>query len=223
MAGDDVTATVPGGNRFVIFDMDGTLIDSNALLAEVTDRYLARRALPGSDEFNQQVKPMSLHGYCQSIRDFANSTEPLAATVEEVTRYVEDVYAAGVPPKPGAREYVAALSRQQVRLCVASATERYLVESTLEGLGILQHFSFVISVSEVGRTKEFPDVFLEAARRLGAAPAEVTVFEDSTAAMRAGKSAGFHVVGVHDDDTWDVAEQREICDHYVQDFQELLR
>lgn len=218
-----MTAVVPGGNRFVIFDMDGTLIDSNALLGEVTVRYLARRGLPGSEEFNQQVKPMSLTGYCESIHGFAKSTEPLAATVEEVTRYVEEVYAGGVLPKPGARRYVEALSRQQVPLCVASATEQYLIESTLEGLGLLRHFSFVISASEVGRSKEFPDVFLEAARRLGAAPQEVTVFEDSTAAMRAGKGAGFYVVGVHDEDTSDVAQQQAICDHYIHDFEELLR
>lgn len=216
------TARMPGGNRFAIFDMDGTLIDSNALLADVSVRYFAARGLPADDDFNEQAKPMNLERFSECIRNHAHSTEPLAATVDEIRRYIEEVYAAGVPPKPGAREYVAALAGQRVPLCVASATERYLVESTLEGLGLLRYFSFVISASEVGRTKEFPDLFLEAARRLGAAPDEVTVFEDSTAAMKAGKSAGFYVVGVHDEDTRDAAEQREICDHYIQDFEELL-
>lgn len=216
-------ATVPGGSRFVIFDLDGTLIDSNPQLAQVSGRYFAARGLPPSEEFNEQAKPLNLERFCESIRDRAKSEEPLAATIDEVTRYIEEVYAAGVPPKPGAREYVEALAGQQVRLCVASATERRLVEGALAALDLLRHFSFVVTVGEVGRSKEFPDVFLEAARRLGApGPGEVTVFEDSTAAIRAAKGAGFHVVGVHDDDTGDVDEQRRLCDRHIRSFEELL-
>ena len=83
-------------------------------------------------------------------------------------------------------------------MCVATATPEPLARACLKRLGVLEDLEFLLSCDAVGAGKDRPDVFLEAARRLGSAPAETAVFEDAMFALRTAKDAGFYTVGVWD-------------------------
>jgi beta-phosphoglucomutase-like phosphatase (HAD superfamily) len=84
-------------------------------------------------------------------------------------------------------------------MCVASATAEELMDACLTRLGITPYFSFLLSCETVGKGKNRPDVYLEAAKRLGAQPAEIAVYEDALYAANTAKQAGFYTVAVRDD------------------------
>ena len=108
-------------------------------------------------------------------------------------------YRNDIPLKPGVREYLENLHCQGVRMCVASATAEHLMESCLTRLGVRQYFEFLLSCETVGAGKRSPLVYQEAARRLGAVPGEIAVYEDALYAVQTAKNAGYYVVGVYDD------------------------
>ena len=83
-------------------------------------------------------------------------------------------------------------------MCVASATAEPLMDACLSRLGVRDDFQFLLSCETVGTGKNQPDVYFEAARRLGCKPEEAAVYEDAVYAIRTAKKAGFYVVGVYD-------------------------
>ena len=117
---------------------------------------------------------------------------------EEFNALMAEHYRNDIDSKPGAKEYLDALRTNGVKMCIASATSTPLVKIALEHMGISDYFEFTLSCVEVGSSKDCPDVFLEAARRLGSCPEETAVFEDSLVAATSAKQAGFYTVGVYD-------------------------
>ncbi len=187
--------------KYCIFDMDGTLVDSMGYWQRMERDYLAMRgARPGPklEAMIERLKPMTLIDAARAFIDelgFSGTPESIVAEMSEVM--VEN-YRLRVPLKDGVADYLSALRATGARLCTASATGADLVKLCLSRLGIAEHFDFMISCVDVGASKDRPDVYLAAARRFGAAPAEIAVFEDSLQALTTAKNAGFYAVAVAD-------------------------
>lgn len=182
--------------KYAIFDMDGTLIDSMGFWKNLASEYLTSKgilAIPG--DILEQIKPMTMSESAALFkREFC-----LKGDVEaEMNAMMDDHYRKDIPLKPGAREYLQNLHRRGVRMCVASATAEHLMEACLTRLGVRKYFEFLLSCETVGAGKHSPLVYHEAARRLGAVPEEIAVYEDALYAVQTAKEAGFHVVGVYD-------------------------
>ena len=194
--------------KFAIFDMDGTLIDSMGFWKNLATEYLTARGvaeIPG--EILERIRPMTMSESAALFqREFGLTGDPEA----EMNAMMDAHYRNDIPLKPGVREYLENLHRQGVRMCVASATAEHLMESCLTRLGVRQYFEFLLSCETVGAGKRSPLVYQEAARRLGAVPGQIAVYEDALYAVQTAKAAGFHVVGVYDDsaaDSWQAIEQ----------------
>lgn len=142
--------------------------------------------------------------------------EALAA---EINGMMDEHYRRDVPLKAGVQEYLEALHQKGVKMCVASATAEHLMEACLQRLGVRDYFEFLLSCETVGAGKTQPDVYLAAADRLGAAPADTVVYEDAIYAAETAKKAGFTVVGVYDESAktrW--KELTELADEVIRDF-----
>ena len=184
---------------FAIFDMDGTLVDSMVYWQRLGREYLASRGITENvDEVMERVKPMTmLESAALFIETFSLPGTP-ESVAAEMNAVMDAHYREDVPLKAGARDYLEALKARGARMCVATATPEHLARLCLERLEVADLFDFILSCETVASGKDRPDVFLEAARRLGTAPADTAAFEDAFFAAHTAKSAGFYTVGVYD-------------------------
>lgn len=138
-------------------------------------------------------------------------------------REVDKRYASDIPEKPGIREVLERARAAGIRMCVATATRTSSAELVLGRLGLLPYFEFVLSCDDVGKSKKYPDVYLEAARRLGLDVSECVVFEDALQGVRTAKAAGFRVAAIYESaSSWEAEEIKACCDRYITAYRELL-
>ena len=179
-----------------IFDMDGTLVDSMTFWKNLASEYLYSkgvREIPG--DILERIKPMTMSESAALFQqEFGLTGDPEA----EMDAMMEQHYRNDIPLKSGVREYLRTLHLRGVRMCVASATAEHLMKDCLKRLGILEYFAFLLSCESVGAGKRSPMVYQESAKRLGATPAEIAVYEDALYAVQTAKDAGYFVVGVYD-------------------------
>ena len=181
---------------FAIFDMDGTLIDSMGFWEHLATDYLHSKGIQRiPEEILEQIEPMTM----SESASLFHAEFGLTGDIEsEMNAMMDDHYRKDIPLKPGVREYLQKLYTRGIRMCVASATAEHLMESCLTRLGVRDYFEFLLSCETVGAGKQSSLVYQEAARRLGACPSEIAVYEDALYALQTAKKAGFHVVGVYD-------------------------
>ena len=186
-------------HKYCIFDMDGTLVDSMGHWKNLEREFLLSKQVEADvDEVLQHIQHMTIPAAMEYFIDrfgFAGTVDTLT---EEFNALMAAHYASDVEVKPGVPAYLEALQEQGVKMCIASATSVPLVTICLERLGLRKYFEFLLSCVDVNASKDKPDVFLEAARRLGGTPEETAVFEDSLVASTTAKNAGFYVVGIYD-------------------------
>lgn len=206
-----------------IFDLDGTLLDSMGVWSRVDIEFLEKRGIALPADYAAAVKAMSFSEAARyTIRRFG-----LAQTeneiIEEWREMVQEEYACRIPLKPGAGVYLSRLHRDGVRIGLATACGRELYEPALVNNGIFGLFDAFASVSEAGRGKGFPDIYLLAAKRLGVNPGDCTVFEDIPEAVRGAKAAGMRTVGVFDAaSAGDRVEMERLADAFIENFTDLL-
>ena len=204
--------------QYIIFDMDGTLVDSMSYWRNLAKEYLN---LKGITEIPaaiiEQIKPMTMtESAALFIREFGLDGTP-ESVAEEMNELMNVHYYKDIPLKKGVDDYLKGLKDSGKTMCVASATAVPLMEACLERLGIRGYFSFLLSCETVGVGKSRPDVYFEAAKRLGAAPEEIAVYEDALYAARTAKEAGFYVIGVYDESSaakW--GEVKKISDEIIE-------
>ena len=199
--------------------MDGTLIDSMVYWQRLASEYLFSRGVTPAQipaDLPERIKTVTVTGAAALFIDlfgFSGTPESVAA---EINALMDEHYRRDIPLKPGMKEYLIALRQNGTALCVASATAAPLMEACLSRLGVRQDFAFLLSCEDVGKGKDSPEIYLQAARRLGCAPCDAAVFEDAIFAAKTAKAAGFYVVGVYDDsakDRW--SEMSALADETV--------
>lgn len=183
----------------VIFDLDGTLIDSESIGITAGITAFGRHGYPVTvDLFHSMVGVDQPTGETM-LRAALGADLPLARIKADWQALTRAAYHdQGVPLRPGAAEVLELLGKAGHRLAVATSSRREPAEWKLERAGLRHHFATVVSYDCITRPKPAPDPFLEAARRLGAAPARCVAFEDSETGAASARAAGMTVVQVPD-------------------------
>jgi len=179
----------------VVFDLDGVLLDSEQRWNEAKEALVRETGGTWRDEAPYVMMGMSSPEWSAYLMN--DLAVPLGQPEinREVVRRMEDGYRAGLPLLPGAGETVRALAARWP-LGLASSSNRELIDLFLELAGFGDAFRVTVSSEEVARGKPSPDVYLEAASRLGADPARCVAIEDSSNGIRAGHAAGMAVIAV---------------------------
>jgi HAD superfamily hydrolase (TIGR01509 family) len=180
--------------RAVIFDLDGVLVESEGLWNRAKRELVEAHGLPWPDDAERTMMGMSSPEWSGYLVDLGVPMEPGAISDAVVAR-LSEIYAEELPLLPGAQEAVRRLAAGWP-LGVASSSNRPIIELVLREAGIQDCFAVTVSSEEVARGKPAPDVYQEAARRLGAEPGDCVAIEDSTNGLRAAQAAGMGVVAI---------------------------
>jgi len=179
----------------VIFDLDGVLVDSEQVWARVRRAYALDRGGRYPDEADRAMQGMSSLEWSRYMRDELGVPLEPSAISAEVADLVAREYHRALPLLPGAVDAVRGLASRWP-LGLASSANRSLIDLVLRDSGLGACFAATVSSEEVPRGKPAPDVYLEAAGRLGVDPASCAAVEDSSNGLRSAAAAGMRVVAV---------------------------
>lgn len=201
-----------------IFDFDGTLVDSMFIWDTIGDDYLRLLGKEPHEDLRETFVTHTLEEAAEYYRTHYGVTLSVKEIVDGINAMVEGIYRTRVTLKYGVAEYLVQLKDNGTRMCVATVTDRYLVEETLDRLGILQYFSEIFTCAEVGYGKDRPIIYRKALEHLGTTKNETYVFEDSLFALKTAKADGFTTVGVYDRHENRQDNLKNLADYYIVDF-----
>ena len=210
--------------KAVLFDLDGTLVDSMWMWKDIDIEYLGKRGFDLPGELQKDIEGMSL---TETATYFKNRFE-LPESREEIKKewmdMARDKYCHQVPLKPGAKEFLLYLKEHQIRTGIASSNGIELVHAVLQAQGVDQYLDSVHTCCDVKRGKPNPDIYLLVAEELDVKPEECLVFEDIPMGILAGKRAGMRTCAVEDVFSRDqMNEKRQLADYYIQDYYDVLQ
>lgn len=179
----------------VVFDLDGVLIRTEEIWDEVREAFARERGGRYDPQAQRAMMGMSSTEWSRYMHEELGIADEPEAINAEVVRRMEARYREALPLIDGAAEAVARIAARWP-LAVASSSNRPLIDAALELSGLGRHFRATVSSEEVARGKPAPDVYLEAARRLGVEPGRCAAVEDSHSGIRSAKAAGMRVLAI---------------------------
>ena len=202
----------------MIFDFDGTLFDSMFIWDTAGETYLRSIGKEPQEELQSILKPMSLHQSAEYLKEHYSVPLSTEDIMDGINRTVENFYFHTVKPKSGVVAFLEELALKGVRMCIATATDRYQVEAALVRCGMRHFFSEIFTCTEVGSGKDQPLIFRKAMEHLGTDRSNTVVVEDAWHAIRTAKNDGFMVAAVYDVHESMQRSIRETADIYLTDY-----
>ena len=207
----------------LIFDMDGTLIDSNGIWKDVDTAFLAKRGLSYTKEYYEGVAHTIFPLAAKFTKEFCRLPESEEAIMAEWMDMAGDLYGTSVPVKPGVRAYLDKLRAAGERLIVVTSAVPVHCRTALTHLGLMPYFERIIFAHDLQLEKKDPQLWRLTAELMGVAPTDCTLYDDSVEACRGAKAAGMHAVGVYDPYfAGTEPEMQAVCDRYIRSFEELI-
>jgi HAD superfamily hydrolase (TIGR01509 family) len=179
----------------VIFDLDGVLVDTEHVWDDARRELARERGVPWPEDASRAMMGMSSLEWSRYMHEVVGLPESPEEISAEVVWRLQEIYRQELPLFDGA---VSAVERLAARwpLGLASSSNRELIDLVLELSGLAEYFKATVSSEEVPRGKPAPDVYFEAARRLGVAPNSCAAVEDSENGIRSAKAAGMRVLAI---------------------------
>ena len=182
----------------VIFDADGTLIDSMGFWNSTVYDLLEEFGVTPDDDLLKLLIPMSMYEGAVYLKNRFSLPVSPEEFIRRENLIVEKFYSESVKLKNGLQELLDLLAEANIPMAVASATDKHLIEKALAHNNIRSYFKAVISCSDIGEGKSSPKVFHTAREYLGSPISSTAVIEDSPNALATAKKAGYIAVGVYD-------------------------
>ena len=213
--------------KAVIFDLDGTLVDSMWMWREIDIEFLSGKGIVIPEDIQDFQDELEGMGFTETVVFFKKRFR-IPDSIEDIKNtwilMAEDKYSTQVPLKPGAGELLDMLKKRNFQIGISSSNSTELIRTVLKAHEIEDYFGCITTCCQVPAGKPAPDVYLETAKGLGIAPEDCLVFEDVPMGILAGKRAGMKVCAVDDKFSRNQEkEKRKLADWYIQDYYEVLR
>ncbi len=202
-----------------IFDLDGTLLDSMSIWDSIGEDYLRSLGIEPRENLAEAFKTFTLEESAEYYRTHYGVTLSVEEIVDGVNGMIEDFYRNTVSLKEGVFDFLERLTKDGVKMCIATVTDKYLVEAALKRLKIRGYFSEIFTTAEVGCGKNKPTIYRTALDHLGTPKSETVVFEDTLHALMTAKNDGFPVAAVYDEHESRQTEMKANGDYYITNFE----
>ncbi len=207
----------------LLFDLDGTLVDSSGIWLQIDLDFTARRGLPHTKEYHDFVAHTTAPAAARFTKDYYHLSESPEEIMQEWSDQALYEYSHNILPKPYVRTYLEQCRAAGEEMVILTSSAPELCRATLKKNDLAPYFSRLFFAQEFGLEKRDPALFHAVARELNTTPEACLLYDDSPVACRGAKEAGFQVTGVYDHIFSDhEAEMRSFCDCYIRDFSELL-
>lgn len=207
--------------KHAIFDFDGTLFDTMGVWDTVGECYLRSLGIEPRPGLREAVRTMSLEGAAHYFREEYGVTQSAGDIIEGINAVVEAFYRNEAQPKPGAAGFLECLRESGVDMCVATATDRHLIDAALGRCDMAGYFKGILTDRDAGCGKDRPDIYRMALELLGGSREDTVVFEDALHAARTAAADGFITVGVFDNSEPRQAELEKTCRCVIMGFDDI--
>ncbi|WP_429146444.1 HAD family hydrolase [Anaerotaenia torta] len=207
----------------VIFDLDGTLVDSMWMWRRIDIEYLARFGLDMPEDLQKSIEGMSFSETAVYFKERFQLPDSVEQIKQDWNEMAWEKYRNEVPVKEGVMKFLRYLRQERIPAGIATSNSRELAETVLKKHDMEEYFTSIRTSCEVAKGKPFPDIYLLVAEDLGVEPQRCLVFEDVLQGVMAGKNAGMKVCAVYDEHSSKDREAKiRLADYYVHSIREVL-
>ena len=206
---------------YYIFDMDGTLIDSMDAFGGAMIKFLEDNNIEYPSDIVKIITPLGFKGSAEYFLTLG-SKKSVPEMLEDFRDYMIEPYTETIPEKEGVTETLLRLKKEGHSLNVLTASPHVTLDPCLKRLGLYELFENVWSCDDFGIPKSNPEIYIEAAKRLGTDVTNCIFIDDNVNAVKTAKAAGMHSWGIFDKSSEDyVDEMKEISEKYIYTFSEI--
>ena len=209
--------------KAVLFDLDGTLVDSMWVWRNIDIDFLSAIGQELPADLQKCIEGMSFTETAEYFKKRFSIDDDVEDIKKKWNQMAYDKYTSEVKLKKGAKEFLARLKSDGIRIGIASSNSVTLIEGALKAEGVPEYFDAITTGCEAGAGKPAPDIYLLAAKKVGIAPSECLVFEDIPMGIMAGNSAGMTTVAVEDDYSHGMRKEKErLAKYFIEDYTEIV-
>lgn len=206
-----------------IFDLDGTLIDSMKIWEKIDMDFLRKRNIEILDDYIEIINSMSFNQVAKYTINRFRLSEKEEDIIKEWNEMAIYEYANNIKLKPYAKEYLNKLKNNNIKIGIATTLPKYLYEPVLKNNDVYELFDAIVSLEDVTRDKNYPDIYLLTLQKLGINPEECLGFEDILIGIKTMKNINIKSIAVYDESSsYEIDEIKDNCDMFIYSFKELL-
>lgn len=209
--------------KAVIFDLDGTLVDSMGIWRDIDIEYLGRFGIAMPDDLPEQISGISVIETAAYFKKAFNIEDSIETIISDWDALAYDKYHSEIELKEGVPEFLEYLRSRDITCGIATSNSRQLTHTVLKGRKISEYFKVIVTGEDISNGKPKPDIYQEAAVRLRVAPDSCLAFEDITHGILAALNAGMKVCAVEDDFSFgELPMKKQLANYYIKSYYDIF-